>query len=147
MWDSFHDGFVAANDTLYTRETYIPDSDFRGSYALPGNIHIILTGDGDREEGWDWIYTDGADFDEAYPIIIWILSDLSSIKQSFDDWVCHDRELIREKLHTIDQHIDAIGGYHALSLDDLSMLIRFRQYIEYPTEHIEGVMKELELMH
>ena len=77
---------------------------------------------------------------------MWILSDLATLKQSFDDWVLYDRELIREKMHTIDQYIEALGGYYALSIDDLSMLIRCRQYIEYPTEHIEGVMKELELM-
>ena len=146
MWDSLHDGFVAANDTLYNREKYIPDSDYRGGYKLSWNIHVILTGDGDREEGWDCIYTDGADFDEAYSIIMWILSDLATLKQSFDDWVLYDQELIREKMHTIDQYIEALGGYYALSIDDLSMLIRCRQYIEYPTEHIEGVMKELELM-
>ena len=146
MGERVQGSFVAANDAVYGRETYIPDTDFRWNYELPGKIHIILTGDGDREEGWDWIYTDGADFDEPYSIIMWILSDLATLKQSFDDWVLYDRELIREKMHTIDQYIEALGGYYALSLDDLRLLIHCMQYIDHSSAGIEAVMGELQML-
>ena len=49
-------------------------------------------------------------------------------------------------MHTIDQYIEALGGYYALSLDDLRLLIHCMQYIDHSSAGIEAVMGELQML-